>query len=136
MKKLLLAFIILTGLGFYSSGCSTSAEYSADTEELWNQFQPMINMMEKGLYTDFINMYVDPRLVQRKDGASAMLTEFNMAKREQLLRVLKAAKNMQPTLNTVQKIATYDAFEFPFPLRFQKIGDRWYLLDSPSFENN
>jgi hypothetical protein len=136
MKKLLLAFIILTGLIFYSSGCSTSPEYAADWQELQNQFQPMINMMEKGLYTDFINMYVDPRLVSRKDGASAMLTEFNMDKREQLLRALKTAKNMQPTINTVQKIATFDDITFPYPLRFQKFGDRWYILDNQAFENN
>lgn len=136
MKKLLLVSIILTGLVVFSSGCSTSAEYSADTEELSNQFQPMINMMEKGLYADFLNMYVDPRLVQRKDGASAMLVEFNMAKREQLLGALKIAKNMLPTLNSAQKIATYDSMEFPYPLRFQKMGDRWYLLDAPAFQNN
>lgn len=136
MRKLLLVLLVLSGFIFFASGCSTSAEYSADTQELWNQFQPMINMLDKGLYIDFINMYVDPRLVQRRDGASAMLAEFNMDKRDQLTRVLKAAKNMQPTLNTVQKIATYDDMSFPYPLRFQKIGDRWYLLDGPSFDND
>lgn len=136
MKKLLFTLLVLSTTVFYVSSCSTSEEYSGDWLELQNQFQPMINMLEKGLYTDFINMYVDPRLVQRKDGASAMLVEFNMDKREQLLRVLKIAKDIQPTLNTAQKIATFDSMEFPFPLRFQKMGDRWYILDTPAFDNN
>jgi hypothetical protein len=136
MKNLLFTMLVLSIPVFYLSSCSTSPEYAAAWQELQNEFQPMINMLEKGLYTDFINMYVDPRLVFRKDGASAMLTEFNMNKREQLLRVLKTAKNMQPTINTVQNIATFDDISFPYPLRFQKIGDRWYLLNGPAFENN
>lgn len=136
MKKLLFTLLVLSTTVFYISSCSTSEEYAGDWLELQNQFQPMINMLEKGLYADFISMYVDPRLVQRKDGATAMLTDFDIAKREQLLRVLKTAQNIQPMLNPAQKIATFDDISFPFPLRFQKMGDKWYLLDGPAFENN
>lgn len=136
MKKLLLTLLVLSATVFYASSCTTSEEYAGDWLELQNEFQPMINMLEKGLYGDFITVYVDPRLVFSKGGASAMLTDFNIEKREQMLRVLKAAKNMQPMLNPAQKIATFDDMSFPFPLRFQKIGDRWYLLDGPAFQNN
>jgi hypothetical protein len=136
MKKLLFTLLVLSATVFYVSSCSTSAEYAVDWQQLQNEFQPMINMMEKGLYTDFINMYIDPRLVASKGGASSMLGEFDMNKRDQLLRVLKVAKNMQPTIDTEKKIATFDDISFPYPLRFQKIGDRWYLLNGPAFENN
>jgi len=112
------------------AGCSTSKEYSIDWTEIRNEIQPMIEMMEKGLYVDFLNTYVDPRLVHLQGGASSMLADFDATKRSELLQTLKQAKQIQPFIDTEKKIATFDGENFIRPLAFQKIGDRWYLINN------
>lgn len=129
MKKFNTLFLFLF-LPLIFSSCSTSKEYAIDWTEIRNELQPMINMLEMGLYTDFLNTYVDPRLVHLQGGASSMLADFDATKRSELLTTLKQAKEIQPFIDTEKKIATFDGENFIRPLAFQKIGDRWYLINN------
>jgi len=113
----------------FTAGCSTSGDYRTFEKQVQESISEMITLMEQGNYYDLVNNYVDPEIVEEEGGIEELLRDFTEEDKVKLLKYLKEAQEMLPTVDRKNLIVTYMAEDFLMALVFKKIGGRWYITD-------
>lgn len=112
------------------SGCSgTSPEYSQYRSDLKYQMQDMINVLNAGHNSEFMEKYVDPSYVQKMGGINQAMIPFSADRARALQGALKIAKNVQPTYEPNGKQMTYFSDNLIVPIVFKQKNGKWFLQD-------
>jgi hypothetical protein len=112
------------------AGCSgTSPEYSQYRSDLKYQMQDMINVLNAGHNTEFMEKYVDPSYVQKMGGINKALIPFSADRARALQSALRVAKNVEPTYEPGGKQMSYFSDNLIVPIVFKQKSGKWYLQD-------
>lgn len=117
------SFLIITG-------CTTSSQYQTFEGQVQETISNMITLLEQGNYYDLVNDYADPELVKEEGGVEEVLKDFTEEDKTTLLKALKEAQEMLPTIDRKNLIVTYMSEDFPQALVFKKVAGRWYLTNN------
>lgn len=112
------------------SGCGGSSaptELSKYTGELAVQMQTMMDVLNQGLYSKFMNDYVDTSYIISKGGLDQSVMLFDNEEQTELYNALKAARNVQPFYNKTNNTLIYAGASLPRLMTFIRINGKWYL---------
>lgn len=124
------SFLLFTVI-VHLSGCSgsVSPELGQYKQDLKYHMQEMINVLNAGHRTEFMEKYVDPAYVSKMGGVSAAVTQFTDRRSQALQAALRVAKNVQPTYDAANKQMTYFNELLQIPIVFKMKDGKWYLQD-------
>lgn len=113
------------------AGASPPAADSTNggSDELQTVISRAIQLLEAGDFVGFFNSCVPPddlKMIAKKGSLDDVAKKFGEAKAPRLVQVLKAAKNVKPTLDPTGTIAVFE-IQGMKPLRLKKIADHWYI---------
>ncbi len=125
--KPFLTVIILTAIAVIYGCSGASPEYRTYENNLRDQMQEMIVVLNAGHSNEFMSTYADPSYIASKGGVNKALLEFGNKEQQQLIRDLKASKNITPLYNSKNKEMTYVSELMKVPVVFKLINNKWYL---------
>jgi len=128
-KSTIFTVLAISILAFLSGCSGTSPEYSQYRSDLKYQMQDMVNVLNVGHNSEFMEKYVDPSYVQKMGGINQALIPFSADRARALQGALKIAKNVQPTYEPGGKQMSYFSDNLIVPIVFKQKNGKWYLQD-------
>lgn len=126
-----IASLSLFALFILLSGCSSnnvSPNYGTFEQQTRVVIADMIALLEQGKGMEMVDKYLAPEDIE-KEGRENIRAEFDREKQDKLLKALRIAEDITPTIDTKTLTASYGEIDLPESkaLIFQKIGGKWYL---------
>ncbi|MBK8982603.1 MAG: hypothetical protein IPM38_09865 [Ignavibacteria bacterium] len=121
----ILVLIISSSLLWNCSGASP--ELSEYRNALKIQMQTMLNTLNGGHYSQFMQDYVEPSYISKLGGLDQAVVQFDNQKQKEVYAKLQIAKNIEPLYSSKSKLMTYIDNSMPIPVTFKMVNGKWYL---------
>lgn len=128
-KSIIFAVLTISVIAIFSGCSGTSPEYSQYRSDLKYQMQDMINVLNAGHNSEFMEKFVDPTYVQKMGGLNKALIPFSADRARALQSALRVAKNVEPTYEPGGKQMSYFSDNLIVPIVFKQKNGKWYLQD-------
>jgi hypothetical protein len=128
MKITILAVSLLMPIISFTGCSGVSSNYSTFEQQTRVVMADMILMLEQGKGMEMVEKYLAPQDIER-EGIASIRAEFNQEKQDKLLKALRIAENITPTIDSKTLTVSYGEIDLPESkaLVFQKINGKWYL---------
>ena len=127
-RRTILVMLIMANALLLASGCRARRSEGDEIAAIVNE---MISLLEAGEYEKMILNYCHPDEVRHSKSEGTFegrVAEFRAGKYVRLLDALRQTREITHLLSDDRRIATFDSESLPMPMRFEKVGARWYLL--------